>query len=88
MLSRGYVNILRSFFPRKITIQSGRKKNQKISRKSNEDVHNNVIPMKHTSMNPLAQMQNTKTVERQLAFYYLNKYREHSMNNRHLNKMN
>lgn len=44
--------------------------------------------MKHTSMNPLAQMQNTKTVERQLAFYYLNKYREHSMNNRHLNKMN
>lgn len=44
--------------------------------------------MKHTSMNPLAQMQNTKTVERQLAFYYLNKYREYSMNNRHLNKMN
>lgn len=87
MLSRGYVNILRSFFPRKLTIQSG-KKNQKINRKSNEDVHNNVIPMKHNSMNPLAQMQNTKTVEHQLAFYYLNKYREHSMNNRHFNKMN
>jgi len=44
--------------------------------------------MKYTCMNPLAQMQNTKTVEHQLAFYYLNKSREHSMNNKHLNKMN
>ena len=63
-------------------------KNQKINHKSSEDFHNKAILMKHTSVNPLVQTQNTKTLKHQLALYYLNKSRQHSMNNKHLNRMN
>ena len=76
------------FLSKKANYPMGEKKNQKINPKSSEDFHNEAILMKHISVNPLVQMQNTKTLKYQLAFYYLNKSRQHSMNNKHLNKVN
>lgn len=75
---------MRNFLSRKLTIQW--KKNQKINHKRNKDFYSKATSMKHTSINPLVQILNTETLEPQLAFYYLNKSREHSMNSKHLNK--